>query len=764
MQDRTRFVSDSCAPTWDLGMLAGSGRVGAVLWGGPQEHVISLTHEHFFLPVNARTPPPLFAEAMPRVRAALLAHEADDAAAIVAETAGSADFSQMIWTDPLAPGAELRLTIDASGSAQVAAYRRRRDLTTGEITTVWREDGIRREVRLVVPRGARRARIAVRSGVPGEARLRLGVTDDRNADIPGAASYAGAVHRRVEVVSSNEAALAVSAGAGGDRAITLTTTVRASTGEVQVVDDGSVEFTAGLDGSTWTEFEIDLRLGDADPETLALGNTAALQSASRLDLSSGVSEDVPTEVLLEGAESDPRTMRALIELAYAAGRANIISATGELPATLQGVWQGTWSPAWSADYTLNGNVQNGGMASLVPTGTPELAASLSRMLVPHFDDFRTNAARIFGFEGAMLPSRMSTHGLANHFSDGFPHQFWISCGGWVLRMLADAVLSSGDRTLIGDREWELIEGVLLFLRDVIDHGPVAPSYSPENTPGGASTPLAVNATMDIAVLRDADRAGRVLAEALGVEPIRLPAVEPHFRIDNEGRLAEWGDPAFPPHLAHRHTSELYPLWYDIDPAFEATDLRAAALRLIREKIAWRAEDPGPPPGNGEMAFGLAQLGLAAAALGDAPSAERCLHWLAALHFTPAMSTTHDSGAIFNVDASGALPALVAAMLIGSSRRTITLLPAVPDSWTEGAVSGLTTRTALSVELLAWSATGITVTLAGSPESAWVRSGPIELRLPRPVISPAHSEPVRTIVLDHRESRHHLTLTWAPSAS
>ncbi|MCK2037459.1 glycoside hydrolase N-terminal domain-containing protein [Microbacterium sp. SSW1-49] len=772
MKSRSHFVSASTAPSWDLGMLVGSGRVGAVVWGSPDEHAISLTHERFFLPVNARTPPPRFVEAMPRIRTALLAHEAEKAAAIITETTGSADFSQMIWTDPLAPGAELRLVIDAPDEgggaggpvgAKPGAYRRHRNLATGEVIIAWQVDGIHRELRVSAPRGGRRVRIAVRSSAPATVRLRLGVTGDLTADIPGAASYRGFADAAVELRAPTEAALTVSAGTAGERA-TLTTTVSAQDATVRLVDDTGAEFAVDVEGGRWAEFEVELRHGDSDPDTLPLGDQAALHGASGLDLASGVPEDVATETLREGADGDPRMMRALIELAYAAGRANIISATGELPATLQGVWQGTWSPAWSADYTLNGNVQNGGMASLVPTGTPELTASLFRLLVPHLSDFRTNAARIFGFDGAMLPSRMSTHGLANHFSDGFPHQFWISGGGWVLRMLADAVLSSGDRELVDDETWQLIEGILLFSRDVIAHGPVAPSYSPENTPGGAATPLAVNATMDIAVLRDVDRAGRVLAEAHGRDPILLPVVEPKFRIDDDGVLAEWADPVFLPHRAHRHTSELYPLWYDMDPAFEATPMRAAARRLVQEKIAWRAEDPGPPPGNGEMAFGLAQLGLAAAALGDAPSAEQCLHWLAALHFTPAMSTTHDSGAIFNLDASGALPAVVAAMLVGSSRDAITLLPALPDSWAEGAVTGLTTRTALTVELLEWSASGIAVTLAGSAESAWVRTGPITLTLPRPVTSPAHPDPVTSIVLDHRETRHQLSLTWAPSAS
>lgn len=119
-------------------------------------------------------------------------------------------------------------------------------------------------------------------------------------------------------------------------------------------------------------------------------------------------------------------------------------------------------------------------------------------------------------------------------------------------------------------------------------------------------------------------------------------------------------------MAHRHASQLYPLWYEPDAAFvrdgeQAQALRLAAAETIRRKIAWRAEDPAPPPGRMEMAFGLVQLGLAAAALGDAESALTCAEWLAVDHWSGALTSRHDAGAIFNLDASGGLPALVATM-------------------------------------------------------------------------------------------------------
>ena len=54
---------------------------------------------------------------------------------------------------------------------------------------------------------------------------------------------------------------------------------------------------------------------------------------------------------------------ALIEREFDAGRYNIISSTGELPAILQGPRGGTCVPGWASDFTHNGNVPSAIAAS-----------------------------------------------------------------------------------------------------------------------------------------------------------------------------------------------------------------------------------------------------------------------------------------------------------------------------------------------------------------------------------------------------------------
>src|SRR5690606_21630246 len=248
-------------------------------------------------------------------------------------------------------------------------------------------------------------------------------------------------------------------------------------------------------------------------------------------------------------------------------------------------------------------------------------------------------------------------------------------------------------------------------------------------------------TIDIAVLRDAARAARLLARARGDDSLddrwdALAASLPEYAVAADGTLAEWGD-GWAQNGAHRHLSQLYPLWYETDAAFtgdgeRARALRAAARETIRARIAWRAADPTPPPGRMEMAFGLVQLGLAAAALGDAESALTCAEWLAVEHWSPAPTSRHDAGRIFNLDASGGLPAVVAAMLLSPSADTLTVLPALPDVWPSGAITGLRGRGGIVIDRLEWDSAGCTLELRRLAEADWLNpDGRLLLRCPRP---------------------------------
>jgi alpha-L-fucosidase 2 len=729
------------APTWEDGLITGSGRVGALVFGAADALRVTVAHERFFLPANPRPPAPDLRPALPSMRAALADGDADAAAAAFADALTADGFDGLVWTDPLG----LCATLTVRAREPLHQTHRTIDPRRGVVGVHGAAPGggaVR--VHAVAPRGHDTVWLALSAEEPATFDLVLSLEADDTPAASFAPDYTGAVTASGE--AGQPARLVVRGADGAPLAVTT------ASGSWRQQDAGAVRRTVHVDAATPLLLRLDVAVTghesrpapDATWLHVLAEQTAAhrtLVDAATLSLHATADDHLvalPVEELWARVRAgDDAALRRATEIAYLSGRAHTIAGTGELPPTLQGVWQGTFTPAWSADYTLNGNVQNGTLAPLIPTGTPELVSSLLELVLPHVADYRANARRLYAADGMLLPSRMSTHGAADHANGDFPHVFWIGCGGWVLRVAADLVATTGDRDVVDDRLWELAEGVLRFaetalVRDDAGGRHVRPSYSPENTPAGAATPLAADSTVDIAVLRDAARATALLGAARGDASLdarwqRIVAELPPYRVADDGTLAEWISPGYAEQIAHRHASQLYPLWYDPDAAFRgdsagARALRSAARESVRRKLAWRQAQPGPPPGRGEMAFGLAQLGLAAAALGDAASAAACVRILVRDHWQPALTTTHDAGRIFNLDAAGALPAVVAAMLVGSSVGELRLLPALPAEWPRGEATGLRARGGVVLERLRWDERVVEAEVRVLPGAAWLNPG------------------------------------------
>lgn len=742
--------TETPAPGWEHALITGGGRVGAMVFGDIEALTVSVSHERFFLPANPRPHAPVVAPLLGEIRAALREGDSERASDLLERAAAESGYDdRLIWTDPLGICATLVLR-----GARGALSRRDIDLERGEVQVTWEDEvGGRCALVAVAPRDREEVWLRLESERPLTIEAELGLSNQ--AEREGgftAKSYADSV--RAVATGGAEGRIEVTSREASASAECARTVVQAAS--LWTERPGAPSLTSALSSGPEEPCVLRIAVGVSGKERADESRTAAqpidpvdwdsvretqllthgeLVGRSRLRLDGDPRPSTVEQLWRRARDGDAAARRRVVEVAYLSGRANAISATGELPPTLQGIWQGTWSPAWSADFTMNGNVQNGGAASLIPTGTPELARSLLRLVLPHSEDYRENARRIYGAQGMMLPARMSNHGRADHFGRPFPHVFWVGCGGWVLRFAADIVETTGDRSFVDDELWELVIGVLEFAETAMERTDegllrISPSYSPENHPFPGASPLVTDATVDIAILRDAARATRLLGEARGDRSLdarwqRIVEALPPYRIAEDGSLAEWIGDHWPENHGHRHTSQLYPLWYDVDEAFvgpseEASRLREAAARTIAARIAWRAEDPTAPPGRMEMAFGLNQLGAAAAALGDGESALTCVEWLAIEHWTPSLTTTHDAGRIFNLDPSGGLPALVAAMLLGSGQGSLTVLPALPEAWAGGgAITGLRARGGVIVDHLEWDGAGGRITLRRPAESAWL---------------------------------------------
>ena len=368
--------SDSPAPTWEQGLIVGSGRVGGLLFGAPGALVLSLSHERFFLPANPTPQAPDMSGALADIRQAILQGDGDLAADLMMDAARPQGFDQLIWTNPLAICATLAIRSSADGSEPV---HRTIDLEHGEVGIEWDDPvGGRVTLRALAPRDTETVAIALAAERSVTFELELGVTRDAAESAPtGAPDYSALVRAEVEAGpvgilratstdSSGVAAVTTVAGAGEWRPAESGAGLSTS---VEVPGGGSVVLSVSVGVATSTAW-VPEPAPSSDWEALRARQAEThgeLVGRSVLQLS-GESAPTTDELWRRARSGDPGARRGVVEVAYLSGRANAISATGELPPTLQGVWQGTWSPAWSADYTMNGNVQNGGIASLIPTG------------------------------------------------------------------------------------------------------------------------------------------------------------------------------------------------------------------------------------------------------------------------------------------------------------------------------------------------------------------------------------------------------------
>ncbi len=787
------FVSTTIAQRWDEGLVAGTGTIGVALHGTPARHVLDVAHEEFFLNIMEDRPAPALAAVLPDVRRLMLAGETARAAALVDARAAECGYTGLIWTDPFVPAASIIIEPHDAGTA--VDYRRTVDFDTGEICVAWTiadhmpcggAASATGQARVSVVPLRRRGVIVMEFSATTALTmtLTLKATSERGAPID---AFAGV---------DSSARFAATAGVDGEE-LTLSVQPQGATSAAAytrllahppaAIRDRhhtgastklNLEVVPGI--PVYVALTVNVHGGNPSPEpalsevidTIAAGawdrlvgeqreTHGELTRRSGLALS-GAAASSDVEALFGSAHAgDQAALNALVELAYAAGRHTIISATGTLPPNLQGVWQGSWTAPWSSDYTMNGNLQTA-VAALASTGTPELLLSVFRLLNRYPAHYVENAREIFGADGYLLPARATTHGRANHFLHDYPHQFWIGNGGWMLRLAYDYFAVTGDQSFVEETAWPLACEVMRFYTSVLvadERGirHAVPCFSPENTPAGAETPLSVDATSEIAMIRDGIRAACRFADLVG-DSASAAAWEllarslPPYRVAADGSLAEWLSDYHQEQPAHRHASHLYPLWYEPDPAFGSQEQAAAAV-TVAQKLAWRQAQPG----RQEMAFGLVQLGLAAARLGDDATSLRCVEWLVRDHWKPNMVSTHDEGAIFNVDASGGVPALIAEMLLQSTDGELRVLPALPPVWPGGRVIGLRARGGIVIDELSWTPQQAHMTcrlLAGSEASR--RSATIEV-VPPPRRSAGRSQ---TVTLSTQPTRLHFPLSKA----
>jgi hypothetical protein len=749
------FVSSQPAKRWEEGLICGNGTIGANALSRPLQERIIFTHERLFLPMGPPVMPPDQSARLFEIRRLIDRGLYKQACELQASLSGQEGF---MYPDYFVPAFDLTIQTQAAGA--VRDFARSVNFQTGEAVVHWADDRGVFERRMFVSRAAGIAVLLLTAPKSAlDCRLALEPrepSDEFNSDSD--------INKRSDQVFEEH--VADIKHAAGDSWLTYSNrftkaypgSIQALEGYARVVATGGTTNSQGDGSLVVTGAErlllfVDIRmLYDPDKSMLeemtrSLAQLPAdygqlldehaklhgqLFNRMRLDLGGGADHRRTTEELLElSTYENPN--RALIEKEFDAARYSIISSTGQLPPTLQGVWGGTYVPGWASDFTHNGNVPSA-IASYLMGNMPELMlayTSYIESIVPYLE---INAKHLFGARGVVLPSRSTTHGFNNALNPDFAGGMWVGGAGWAAHFFYDYYLYTGDRTFLAEHALPFMEKAALFFEDYLYEGPdgkwiFSPTQSPENTPGNSNSQASFNATMDVAVakelLSNLISASRELDRNKDKIPIweRMLAKMPEYMIDEHGIIKEWLTPRLENNDNHRHCSQLYPLFDGRpDEIAQSPELQAA----FRKSIEYKLDKHWGDNQRGFMSFGLVQLGQAATSLGEGELAYHCLRHLVNRFWLNNLASMHNHRSLFNMDISGGMPAVIIKMLVASDVGKIQLLPALPAAWPAGGIEGVLCRGAIEIRSLQWEGNLVTVSLTSARPQTVIVELPSEI--------------------------------------
>jgi alpha-L-fucosidase 2 len=726
------------APIWDDALPVGNGRLGAMVFGGANTganngdlqasaknaslmdgSATSAADEHLQLNESSlwqggRTNRlnPAAHEAVPQIRSLLLESKGLDGAKIsAAEKLAQQD---MIGIPPGMPGYSTLgdLYLRSLDNSAITDYRRQLDLDTGVVRTTYAMSGAHftREVFASVPDQVIVVRLSAdRKGVIG-----FRASMDRPSDFTVRAIgedtlllREGPEHKD-QTRFAGEVLLLPTGGA-----------VHAENSELVVTGADSVTILI----AAATDFKGGPFAG-GDPETRCKQNLAAAKTRSAIDLlsrqelvyqpvfrrmtfhltdPSSEHNDRPTDERINRVSAGADDL-GLQELYFQFARYLLISSSRPdgLPANLQGIWAAGVSNPWGSKYTININTEmNYWLAEPAGLGdsTLPLINLIDMVRTPSSGTGALVAKNYYGARGFVIHHNTDIWGDADPI-DGYQWGIWPMGGAWLSLHAWDHYAFTLDKSFLRARAWPILHDASLFFLDyLVDDGSghlvTGPSISPENRyklPDGSDHSLAMAPTMDIEIVRELFTRTIDAGHILGEDSDFLNQVEaaraklPPFQIGKLGQLQEWQvdyDEAEP---GHRHISHLWALFPGTQISLDQTPDLAKAARVSLER---------------RLSFGGGQTGWSRAwvvnywdHLHDSKQAYDSLQVMIRQSTFPNLMDTHPPG-LFQIDgnlgaANGMLEALIQSRWMPDATQ-IELLPALPEQWNDGSVTGVHVR-------------------------------------------------------------------------